>query len=87
VTTVILSDSPNNDLTCGIPFGEESGNLVIDPLFCNPGADDYTLAKNSLALLHPAGPVGAFPFPGCDGVAVTPTTWSRLKSRFGVEEP
>jgi len=48
------------------------GNVVADPYFCNVELGDYTLAENSPALTHPAGPLGAFPTPGCGETVSTP---------------
>jgi hypothetical protein len=59
------------------------GNLVVDPLLCQPGMADASVAENSPALTHPAGIIGANPTPGCPGVAIEPTTWSRIKVLLG----
>jgi hypothetical protein len=56
------------------------GNLVVDPLLCQPGMADVSVAENSPALTHPAGIIGANPTPGCPGVAIERTTWSRIKA-------
>lgn len=60
---------------------ETEGNVAANPHFCGPEAGDYTVAQNSPALLHPAGPIGALG-DGCGPVAVKPTTWGRIKSRY-----
>jgi hypothetical protein len=58
----------------------KDGNIVADPLFCNAGADDFSVGTNSPALTHAASPIGAIAEPGCSaGVLVQPTTWSQLK--------
>lgn len=36
-----------------------NGNVVSDPLFCDPGGRDFGLAAGSPALVHPAGQLGA----------------------------
>jgi hypothetical protein len=59
-----------------------NGNLIADPQFCNPAAGDYALAEGSPALTQPAGPLGAYPTPGCPPVPITPTTWGRIKSLY-----
>ncbi len=61
-----------------------SGNLAADPLFCDRGVSsgDYSLAANSPALLHPAGPIGAFPTAGCDAVAPQTATWNRINTLY-----
>ena len=61
---------------------QTDGNIVADPVFCAAEMDDYFLAQNSPALLHPAGPLGAFPNPACGPVSVQSTTWGRLKALF-----
>lgn len=60
-----------------------NGNVVADPYFCDPANRDYSLARNSPAITHVAGPLGAIPIPGCGPVAVERTTWGRLKARYG----
>jgi hypothetical protein len=59
-----------------------NGNVVADPEFCNPNFDDFTVSADSPALTHPAGPLGAYPLPGCPPVPVVPTTWGRIKSMY-----
>jgi len=59
-----------------------NGNILADPQFCDPDAGIYSLAESSPALSHPAGPLGAFSSPGCEGVLVVPTTWGRIKRTF-----
>jgi len=58
------------------------GNVVADPLFCNMTAGVFSVGQGSPALTHPAGPLGAYPTPGCQPIVVQPVTWSGLKSRF-----
>ena len=65
-----------------------NGNFSVDPLFCDPDADDYTLANTSACLPghHPdgndCGTVGAFG-EGCSGpVPVIDASWGGVKSRF-----
>jgi hypothetical protein len=62
---------------------QSDGNVVADPYFCNPESSDYSLAQNSPALTHPAGPLGAFHLPGCGPVSVEPITWGRIKAMYG----
>jgi hypothetical protein len=60
-----------------------NGNIVGDPCFCAVSGDLFLLAENSPALLHPAGPLGYAPGPGCEAkVAVVQTTWGRVKALF-----
>ena len=60
-----------------------NGNLVVDPFFCGQGFGDFSLAENSPALLHPAGPLGALVIAGCGPVDVRPATWGQIKARYG----
>ena len=41
-----------------------NGNLIADPIFCGLATGDFSLAANSPALSHPAGPLGAIPDTG-----------------------
>ena len=59
------------------------GNIIADPYFCDYAMGDYSLAADSPAITHPAGPLGAIPEPGCPPVAVEPTTWGRIKRMYG----
>jgi len=55
--------------------------IYADPVFCDPDADDYTLATNSPALTGPT--MGAFPEPGCppDTTSRPLPIWKPLNSR------
>lgn len=57
-----------NNGSCGnisrCPEDILSGNLIADPLFCDPMNGDYRVAENSPALSG-AIPIGAYPEPGC----------------------
>ena len=59
-----------------------NGNIVADPYFCGPEMGVYTLAEDSPALTHPAGPLGALPNAGCGPVAIHSTTWGRIKAKY-----
>jgi parallel beta helix pectate lyase-like protein len=61
---------------------QTEGNISYDPYFCGRSLGDFTVASNSSALIHPAGPLGAFPTPGCGPVAVERSTWGSLKARY-----
>jgi hypothetical protein len=58
------------------------GNRAEDPLFCDPGAGDFTLHGGS-----PCGPsgdcglIGAWPV-SCDGTPVIRTSWGALKALY-----
>lgn len=62
----------------------DSGTIIkADPLFCNPGAGDFTVCENSPALSDSCASLGAFG-PGCPpcGVPVKETTWGTVKALF-----
>jgi parallel beta-helix repeat protein len=62
---------------------DSGGNVVADPYFCDEAGGIFTMAEDSPALSHPAGPLGAFPVAGCGPVPVVEvTTWGALKARF-----
>jgi len=61
---------------------QSDGNVVDNPYFCDMGGGDYRVASNSGVMTHPAGPLGAFPDPGCGPVAVHPSTWGAIKARY-----
>jgi parallel beta-helix repeat protein len=62
---------------------QSDGNVLADPMFCDLGAGVFTVGDGSPALIHPAGPLGAFPNPGCQPILVQQVTWGGLKARFG----
>jgi parallel beta helix pectate lyase-like protein len=61
---------------------QSNGNTIGNPYFCDMAAGDFTVAPNSGVMTHPAGPLGAFPNPGCAPVAVRRSTWGLLKARY-----
>jgi len=68
-------------------IGVVEGNLFdVDPGFCDPKNEDFTLSADSPALT--ANPsMGAFLNAGCGGGAASQSaTWSRIKTRFGGPE-
>lgn len=80
-------DNAQNWVGAPDPTGTD-GNISIDPLFCDPNADDYTLATASSCLPgnHPdgvdCGTIGAFG-EGCSGpVPVVESSWGSVKSLF-----
>jgi hypothetical protein len=66
-----------------VTWWQIEGNIVADPAFCDPASADYSLAQNSPAITHVAGPLGAFYLPGCGPVSVEPITWGRIKAMYG----
>ena len=62
------------DAVCAV----DGSNLLVDPWFCDPESDDFSLAENS-----PALGMGASPNPGCGPVDRKPTTWGQIKARYG----
>jgi parallel beta-helix repeat protein len=61
---------------------QSNGNVIDNPYFCDMANGDYRVASNSGVMTHPAGPLGAFPDPGCGPVAVHPSTWGAIKARY-----
>jgi predicted outer membrane repeat protein len=64
----------------------QSGNIRLDPLYCNAAAGDYTLAADSPCVpFSPPNPecdlIGAWPV-GCGPTAVMEATWGRIKARY-----
>jgi len=64
---------------------DQEGNIIADPMFCAVTSLLFGVAEGSPALLHPAGPIGAYSSPTCKDVLVRPTTWGNLKARFARE--
>ena len=61
---------------------QTNGNIVDNPYFCDLAAGDFSVASNSGVMTHPAGPLGAFPIPGCGPVSVRIASWGSLKARY-----
>jgi len=80
---LVWGNEPNNlDAACAALWGD-NGNLSADPDFCDRAGGDFSLGKNSPAITHLAGPLGAIAEPGCEGTVPTRhTTWGWLKSHF-----
>ncbi len=63
-----------------------NGNISADPLFCEPGAENYMLDCSSpCAPFNPANPecdlIGAWPV-GCGSTPVTASSWGGIKGLF-----
>ena len=61
---------------------QSNGNVTDNPYFCDMAVGDFRVASNSGVMTHPAGPLGAFPTPGCGPVAVQHSTWGALKAKY-----
>ena len=60
-----------------------NGNISVDPVFCHPNTDDFSLASNSPALTASCGPMGAVAIPGCSNqTAAQQITWGAIKSLY-----
>ena len=68
-------------LAC-LDWWKSNGNVIDNPYFCDMASGDFSVASNSGVMTHPAGPLGAFPNPGCAPVAVHHSTWGSLKARY-----
>jgi hypothetical protein len=58
------------------------GNVIADPRFCDLAGGDLSVAADSPAMTHPAGPLGAISAPGCGPTPVKATTWGAIKARY-----
>ena len=89
-----LSTSAGTDHTCNLYFDNHlgasnqplgAGEIVGDPLYCEPQADIFLLCSGSPALggLKCCGAMGAYG-QGCEcsPIATEPTTWGDLKSTY-----
>ena len=59
-------------------------NFSQDPLFCDPGALDYTLRTGSPCAppgVTGCGQVGAYGV-GCGPVSIESESWARVKARY-----
>jgi hypothetical protein len=64
-------------------------DLFVDPLFCDPGANDFTLRDDSPCLPENSGgcgQIGAFG-EGCGAIAVVPESWGKLKANYRGGQP
>ena len=67
--------------TCS-DWWQSEGNVIDNPYFCDMAGGDFRVASNSGVITHPAGPLGAFPIPGCGPVSILPSTWGTLKAKY-----
>jgi hypothetical protein len=65
-------------------FELDETDRIVDPLYCDPENGDLTLAANSPCLPENSGGCGLIGAlgQGCGGVAIEPTSWTRLKARY-----
>jgi hypothetical protein len=60
-----------------------AGNISVNPLFCGPATDNFSLMEGSPALAQSCGTMGARSAPGCaQPDAVQKTPWGELKSLY-----
>jgi hypothetical protein len=68
------------------------GDVVADPLFCDPENGDFTLSSQSPCLPgnHPdgvdCGLIGAFG-QGCGPVSIEKLSWGRIKGMYRDDDP
>ena len=83
----VWNNSPSNYGGCIDQTGE-NGNISLDPLFCYPHSDDYSVVVYSPALGGECGTIGAIGVPGCSTadspscefpVGTRPTSWGGIK--------
>ena len=56
--------------------------MIVNPQFCAPEADNYSVSIDSPALTGPE-PFGVWTQPGCGpGVKAFPITWGKLKATY-----
>jgi hypothetical protein len=81
----LLWENTEGDLGTGpghCPEAWQGALIIADPLFCDPDADNFTVAKDSPALTGPEI-MGVWAEPGCGpGVPVERTTWGQIKARY-----
>lgn len=82
----VWSNGPAGDLDYAGAIPDQTGaggNISVDPLFCGPAVDNFSLMEGSPALSQGCGAMGARPAPGCAAPdAVQKTPWSELKSLY-----
>ena len=60
-----------------------NGNISVDPLFCDPDSDDYSVDADSPVLAQDCGVMGALPDPGCSTqTATVQKSWGAIKSMY-----
>jgi hypothetical protein len=60
-----------------------NGNILADPLVCDPLRDDVALSHYSPCLAGPCGWIGANPFPACtDAVPARNMSWGEVKASY-----
>lgn len=66
---------------------DQNGNFTLDPLFCDRGGRDFTIADNSPCLPpnNECGVLVGARDRGCDVIPVVDTSWGTIKARFGSE--
>ncbi|MFN8548636.1 MAG: right-handed parallel beta-helix repeat-containing protein [Candidatus Eisenbacteria bacterium] len=86
----LFGNEDGNWTDCIVDQYGTNGNFSADPVYCDPASRVFTLTVGSPCSSdeNPAcGPVGAWPV-GCgQPVVVLPTTWGRVKAKFGRVRP
>ncbi len=83
IVAAFCNDSWGNGTNWG-PGVDPLANFSLEPKFCAPGSDNFTVASNSplLASNNPCGSqIGAFG-QGCGPISVEPTSWGKVKSLY-----
>gem|GEM_PF-4514908 len=90
VYVVACCDVWGNGPSAGLDYGGSiasqtgvGGNISVDPLFCSPSANDFSLSTASPALTQRCGAMGAVAERVCEGSDATrKTTWGRIKELY-----
>ncbi len=59
-----------------------SGNISLDPRFCDPAGGDFRPADNSPLLMQACGIIGSYGVAGCEAIGTKESSWGELKSLF-----
>jgi hypothetical protein len=81
----VFWDNPDGDVE-NFPMGPN--DRIVDPLFCDPEANDFTLQVGSPCLppnSEGCGQIGALG-QGCGVIAVELDSWGAVKERYRIED-
>lgn len=59
-----------------------SGNISLDPRFCDPVTGDFQPADNSPLLIQACGIIGAYGAAGCEAIGTKERSWGEIKSLY-----